>query len=188
LLPLALDAKLLQLLHVLVGWPMLIPLVFSSFQGDWFVTSRLSASRCNGPSLGRQKERYDAYFWRLRSHNLLLYCWSTYIVHFAGLLDVLNILSADTGIFRQTESHSFGDHLISGSDSVNAIECDRKFYCVLCSLLCLYDTCESMFNQPVSWTPVTILGHTVRYLVEALYYKPEGRRFESRMRCIFQFT
>jgi hypothetical protein len=29
-----------------------------------------------------------------------------------------NILTADTGIFRQTWSHSFGDHLISGSVSV----------------------------------------------------------------------
>jgi hypothetical protein len=29
------------------------------------------------------------------------------------LLDVQNILSADTGISRQTEGHSFGDHLIS---------------------------------------------------------------------------
>jgi hypothetical protein len=35
-----------------------------------------------------------------------------------GLLDVQNILSADTGIFRQTEGHSFGDHLISDSVSV----------------------------------------------------------------------
>jgi hypothetical protein len=41
-------------------------------------------------------------------------------VHFAGLLDVQNILSADTGISRQTESNSFGDHLISESASVTA--------------------------------------------------------------------
>jgi hypothetical protein len=39
-------------------------------------------------------------------------------VHFAGILDVQNILSADTGISRHTESHSFGDHLISGSVTV----------------------------------------------------------------------
>jgi hypothetical protein len=39
-------------------------------------------------------------------------------VHFVGLLDVHDILSADTGISRQTENHSFGDHLISGSVSV----------------------------------------------------------------------
>jgi hypothetical protein len=35
-----------------------------------------------------------------------------------GLLGVQNILSADTGISWQTEGHSFGDHLISGSVSV----------------------------------------------------------------------
>jgi hypothetical protein len=39
-------------------------------------------------------------------------------VHFAGLLDIHNVLSADTGISRKTENHSFGDHLISGSVSV----------------------------------------------------------------------
>jgi hypothetical protein len=41
-----------------------------------------------------------------------------YSVHCAGLLDVQNILSADTDISRQTEGHSFGDHLISESVSV----------------------------------------------------------------------
>jgi hypothetical protein len=46
------------------------------------------------------------------------YCWRNmyiyrYGVHFAGLLDVQN-----TGIYRQTEVHSFGDHLISESVSV----------------------------------------------------------------------
>jgi hypothetical protein len=41
-----------------------------------------------------------------------------YSVHCAGLLDVQNILSADTGISQQTEGHSFGDHLISESVSV----------------------------------------------------------------------
>jgi hypothetical protein len=35
--------------------------------------------------------------------------------HCAGLLDVQNIVSADTGIPRQTEGHSFGDHLRSES-------------------------------------------------------------------------
>jgi hypothetical protein len=34
-------------------------------------------------------------------------------VHFAGLLDVENILSADTGISRKTGGNSFGDHLSS---------------------------------------------------------------------------
>jgi hypothetical protein len=36
-----------------------------------------------------------------------------YSVHFAGLLAVRNILSANIGISRQIEGHSFGDHLIS---------------------------------------------------------------------------
>jgi hypothetical protein len=43
---------------------------------------------------------------------------SLYSVHCAGLLDVQNILSADTAISRQTEGHSFCDHLISESVSV----------------------------------------------------------------------
>jgi hypothetical protein len=38
--------------------------------------------------------------------------------HCAGLLDVQNILSADTGISRKTEGHLFGDHLNSGLVSV----------------------------------------------------------------------
>jgi hypothetical protein len=65
-------------------------------------------------------------------------------VHCAGLLDVRNILSVDTGIFRQTEDHSFGDHLISGSVSAtpsNVLEA----YIVLCSVS--YDSSESMSNQ-----------------------------------------
>jgi hypothetical protein len=60
-------------------------------------------------------------------------------VHFAGLLVVQIILSADTGISQQTEDHSFGDR-----SQCYAIECDRSFYC---ALLCLYDSCESMSNQ-----------------------------------------
>jgi hypothetical protein len=31
-------------------------------------------------------------------------------------------------------------------------------------------------------------GHAVAYIVEALCYKPEGRRFGSRMRWIFFFN
>jgi hypothetical protein len=38
-----------------------------------------------------------------------------YGVQCSGLLDVQQILSADTGISRQTDGHSFGDHLISES-------------------------------------------------------------------------
>jgi hypothetical protein len=80
------------------------------------------------------------------SHNFLLRCGKMLIqdVHFAGLLDVLNILSADNGISRKTEGHSFGENLISGSVSVKLL---------LCSVLCLCDSCESMFNQPALWTP-----------------------------------
>jgi hypothetical protein len=42
--------------------------------------------------------------------------FSVYDIHYAGILDV----SADTGISRQTEGHSFGDHLISESVSVTS--------------------------------------------------------------------
>jgi hypothetical protein len=52
-----------------------------------------------------------------------------YSVHFAGSLDVQNILSAGTGISRKTEGHSFCDHL--SSESVRVIECDGSFYCAL---------------------------------------------------------
>jgi hypothetical protein len=47
----------------------------------------------------------------------------TYIygVHSARLLDVQNILSADTDISRQTEGYSFGDHLTSESLSVTSL-------------------------------------------------------------------
>jgi hypothetical protein len=41
-------------------------------------------------------------------------------VHFAGLLDVQNILSADTAISRQTESHSFGDVGVTLSSVIEA--------------------------------------------------------------------
>jgi hypothetical protein len=53
-------------------------------------------------------------------------------VHYADLLDVHN-MSADTGISRQTEGHSFGDHLISGSVSVTSssvIEASVVLSCV----------------------------------------------------------
>jgi hypothetical protein len=55
-------------------------------------------------------------------------------VHFAVLLDVQNILSADTGISRKTEGPSFGDHLISESVSVtpsNVIEASIVFCVVM---------------------------------------------------------
>jgi hypothetical protein len=59
-----------------------------------------------------------------------------YSVHCAGLLDVQNILSADTGISRQTEGHSFGYHLISEGRSVLRHRVSQKF--LLCSVLCLW--------------------------------------------------
>jgi hypothetical protein len=39
-------------------------------------------------------------------------------VHFAGLLDVQNILSADIGISRQNEGYSFGNQMITELFSV----------------------------------------------------------------------
>jgi hypothetical protein len=68
-----------------------------------------------------------------------------YGVHFAGLLDVKNILSADSGISWQTEGHSFGDDLISGSVNVTP---SSVIELLLCSVLCLYDSYASMSNQP----------------------------------------
>jgi hypothetical protein len=56
-----------------------------------------------------------------------------YSVHFAGLLDVQNILSADIGISRRTEDNSFGDHLISESVSVTP-SIVIKASIVLCSV------------------------------------------------------
>jgi hypothetical protein len=56
-----------------------------------------------------------------------------YGAHFAGLLHIQNIKSADTGILWQTEGQSFGDHLISWSVSVtpsSVIEAST----VLCSV------------------------------------------------------
>jgi hypothetical protein len=43
--------------------------------------------------------------------------WFIQTVHCAGLLDVQNIFSADTGMSRKTEGHLFGDYLISESVS-----------------------------------------------------------------------
>jgi hypothetical protein len=66
--------------------------------------------------------------------------WFLYSVHCAGLLDVQNILSVDTGISWQTEGNSFGDHLISESVSVMP-SCVVEASTLLCSV---YDSCESM--------------------------------------------
>jgi hypothetical protein len=54
-------------------------------------------------------------------------------IHFAGLLDVQDILLADTDISRKTEDHSFGDHLIS--ESVNVMPSGvREASIALCSM------------------------------------------------------
>jgi hypothetical protein len=68
-------------------------------------------------------------------------------VHRAGLLDVQNILSADTCISQQTEGHSFGDHLISESVRVTPLSVIEASI-VLCRVC--YDSCESMSNQSMA--------------------------------------
>jgi hypothetical protein len=55
------------------------------------------------------------------------------------------------------------------------------------SLVQIY-ACRSATMGCFSWfssTPEGNWGHAVAYLVEALCYKPDGRRFDSRMRWIF---
>jgi hypothetical protein len=53
-------------------------------------------------------------------------------IHFAGLLDVLNIVSADTGISWQTEGHSLGDHLSNELVSITPSSVIESI--VLCSV------------------------------------------------------
>jgi hypothetical protein len=65
-------------------------------------------------------------------------------VHFAGLIEVENILLADTGISRQTEGHSFCESLSSES----AIVTPSSVIEASIVLFCLYNSCESMSNQP----------------------------------------
>jgi hypothetical protein len=50
--------------------------------------------------------------WKYVEWSEEIYC-NAQDVHFARLLDVQNILSADADISRQTKGHSFGDHLSS---------------------------------------------------------------------------
>jgi hypothetical protein len=69
-------------------------------------------------ALPRGQRGLDVY---LTTHQPVLrseISWYIQGVHFARLLDVQNILSADNGVSRQTEGHSFGDHLIIGSVSI----------------------------------------------------------------------
>jgi hypothetical protein len=64
-----------------------------------------------------------------------------YTVHCAGLLDLQNILLPDIRTSRQTEGHSFGDHLISESVRVTPSSV-LEASIVRCSVS--YDSCESM--------------------------------------------
>jgi hypothetical protein len=87
--------------------------------------------------------------------NVLLLLHSYFIVTSLGVClysvhCAENIISADTDISQQIESHSFGDHLISGSVSVtrsSVIEASS-----------LYDSCVSMSDQPALCIPDIMLG------------------------------
>jgi hypothetical protein len=68
-------------------------------------------------------------------------------IHCTDLLDVQNILSAGTGISRQTEGHLFGHHLISKSVCVTQSRVIEASI-VLCSV----SSWLLMSNQPVLWT------------------------------------
>jgi hypothetical protein len=67
-------------------------------------------------------------------------------VHCAGLLGVQNILSADTAVSpgKLKVIYSVISRLVS--QSVLRHRVLYKF--LFCSVLYLYDSCESMFNQP----------------------------------------
>jgi hypothetical protein len=56
-----------------------------------------------------------------------------------------HLIGRHCGISRQTEGHLFDDHLISESVSVTPSS-DIEASIVLS--LCLYDSCELMFNRP----------------------------------------
>jgi hypothetical protein len=56
--------------------------------------------------------------------SLILAIWEVYGIHFAGLLDFRNILSADTDISLQTEGYSFGDPPDQCFNQCYAIEYD----------------------------------------------------------------
>jgi hypothetical protein len=84
-------------------------------------------------------------------------CVCVCVFHCVGLLDVQNILSADTGIFRQTEGHSFGDHLISESVSVTPSSVIEASI-MLCSVsLWLVWVSVPVSSQPALLTPDSIL-------------------------------
>jgi hypothetical protein len=53
-----------------------------------------------------------------------------------------HLIGRHCGVSRQTEGHSFCDHLISESVSVTPLNIIEASI-----VLCLYDSCESMSNQ-----------------------------------------
>jgi hypothetical protein len=80
---------------------------------------------------------------------------------FAGLIDVQNILSADTGIYRQTEGHSFADHLISELVSVKP---SSMF------LLCSRADCNAL-AQPSHLHDFVTLHARLAYCIRSLGYR-----------------
>jgi hypothetical protein len=50
------------------------------------------------------------------------------------------------------------------------------------------DSIQANFPRPKNIRSYLFSGHTVAFLVEALCYRPEGRRFESWWGGLFQFT
>jgi hypothetical protein len=90
--------------------------------------------------------KYYIYIFLIFPHtDLHFIAWIIQGVHFAELLVVQNILSADTGTSRQSEGHSFGDQSVLRHRVLQKL--------LLSSVPCLYDSCESMSNQPARWTP-----------------------------------
>jgi hypothetical protein len=74
-------------------------------------------------------------------------------LHFAGLLDVQNIISADAGIYWQTEGHSLGDHLINRPVSVTPSSVIEASI-VLCSV-CKSRTLASIVLLSTVYTVLT---------------------------------
>jgi extradiol dioxygenase family protein len=112
-----------------------------------------------------------------------------YSVHFAGLLNVQNMLSADTGISWQTEGHSFGDHLSRESVSVTtkslieasivlcSVFVTRVSQCQsVCSLNTRYKFAYSRYHVP---SKIQILGFWTLYSVLSL---------SKVSSCLFQNT
>jgi hypothetical protein len=83
-------------------------------------------------------------------------------VHCTRLLDVQNILSADTGISRQTVGHSFGDHLMTLS---SVIEASIMLCSVSLWLMCVNVQSACALNtRYLSYAYVTTWRHNLRHL------------------------